>query len=52
MQEGFIITNVNRQPVKTPEEVERIISTSTGRVYIGGITKNGMRGYYEFFSNR
>lgn len=52
MQEGFIITNVNRQPVKTPEEVERVISTSTGRVYIGGITKNGMRGYYEFFSNR
>lgn len=52
MQEGFIVTNVNRQPVKTPEEVEKLINSSSGRVYIGGITKNGMRGYYEFFSNR
>ncbi len=50
MQEGFIISSINRQPVKTPEDVERLITTTSGRVYISGITKNGMRGYYEFYA--
>jgi len=52
MQEGFIITSVNKEPVKTPEDVERILSNSTGRVYISGITKTGQRGYYEFYAQR
>ncbi len=52
MQEGFIITSINKLPVKTAEEIERILSNTTGRIYISGITKNGQRGYYEFYSQR
>jgi serine protease Do len=47
--EGFIVTAVNRQAVKSPQDFEKILLNIEGRVYIEGITKNGQRGYYSFY---
>ncbi len=45
---GFIITSINRQSVKTAEEVEMILSQLKGNVVIEGIYPNGMYAYYSF----
>jgi Do/DeqQ family serine protease len=47
--EGFIVTAVNRQTVKTPQEFETLLTKAEGRVYIEGVTKTGQRGYYSFY---
>ncbi|MEO1654683.1 MAG: trypsin-like peptidase domain-containing protein, partial [Bacteroidota bacterium] len=49
IQEGFIITSINKQEISKPEEVEQILSSINGRVYIEGIDKNGVRGYYSYY---
>ncbi len=48
IQEGFIITSINKEKIETPQQVERMLSNLGGRVYIEGIDKNGVRGYYTF----
>ncbi len=45
---GFIITSINRQPVKTAEEVEVLLSQIRGNVVIEGVYPNGMYAYYSF----
>ena len=52
MQEGFVITSINRISVKNPEDVEKLLDTQSGRIFISGIAKNGTKGYYEFYSQR
>ncbi|WP_299455677.1 trypsin-like peptidase domain-containing protein [uncultured Microscilla sp.] len=49
MQEGFVITHINRQPVKTPKEVESLLSDLQGKIYIQGVSKDGTKGYYSFY---
>ncbi len=45
---GFIITSINRQTVKTAEEVEMLLIQIKGNVIIEGIYPNGMYAYYSF----
>lgn len=50
MEEGFIITAINRIPMKTPEQVEKtLLEINRGRVYIEGVSKEGRKGYYSFY---
>jgi hypothetical protein len=46
VKEGYIITKINRTPVKTIDDIKRIISISSGGVLIEGIYPNGYVAYY------
>ncbi|OJJ14038.1 serine protease [marine bacterium AO1-C] len=49
MREGFVITHINRQPVTKPKDVEDLLLDLQGKVYIQGVSKDGTRGYYQFY---
>ena len=49
LQKGFIITNINNQPMKTPQDVEAIISQIKGRVIIEGFNENGAKSVYSYY---
>lgn len=49
IDEGFIVTHINKIPIKDPEELAEILIRIRGRVIIEGINKNGVRGYYSYF---
>jgi serine protease Do len=49
IQEGFVITAINKIPVKTPEQLNEILTQIKGKVVIEGINSSGMKGYYSFW---
>ncbi|WP_018344407.1 trypsin-like peptidase domain-containing protein [Cytophaga aurantiaca] len=49
LQEGFIITAINRAPVSDPNEVIRILENIRGQVIIEGIASNGARSFYQYY---
>jgi Do/DeqQ family serine protease len=49
IDEGFIITSINKQPVTSPKEVADLLSKARGRVVIEGIDRRGVGGYYSFY---
>ncbi|WPP50516.1 trypsin-like peptidase domain-containing protein [Catalinimonas niigatensis] len=48
IEEGFVVTAINKYPVNTPQECEEILTKIRGRVRIEGVNKKGVRGYYSF----
>ena len=40
---NFIITHINKKPVHTPNDVERLLNSTRGRVLFQGITQDGRR---------
>jgi len=48
VREGFIITQINNKPVYSVEDVEKIINSLKGGVYIEGVYPNGVNAYYAF----
>lgn len=46
VKQGYIITKINRTPIKTIDDIKRIISISSGGVLIEGIYPNGYVAYY------
>ncbi|MFM2376763.1 MAG: hypothetical protein RLZZ165_1860 [Bacteroidota bacterium] len=48
LEEGFVITRVNKHPVESPKDVERFVSNSEGGVLIEGVTASGKRRFYAF----
>jgi serine protease Do len=48
IQEGFIITHINRNPVQDARQLENNLMNIRGRVTIEGINRRGSRGYYTF----
>ena len=48
VRKGFIITSINNTPIKTTDDIEKIISNAKGGVYIEGEYPNGRPGYYAF----
>ena len=48
IKEGFIITSIDKKPIKTTEDLETALKTKQGGVLIEGIYPNGMRAYYGF----
>ncbi len=48
IREGFVIVSVNKNPVNSVEDFNRVINQSHGGVLIEGIYPNGERAYYVF----
>lgn len=46
IREGFIITKVDQQPMKTPKDIENALNNKRGGVLIEGVYPNGKRAYY------
>jgi serine protease Do len=48
VREGFIITKVDKNMVKTPKELSKVLQNATGGVLIEGYYPNGQKAYYGF----
>lgn len=48
MSAGFVITQIDKQPVNTPEDVNRILSSKRGGVLVEGLHPNGKPDYFGF----
>ena len=48
IQEGFILTMVNKKPVSSVKDIEAILKESEGGVIIEGVDRKGSRSYYAF----
>ncbi|MBL6445446.1 trypsin-like peptidase domain-containing protein [Fulvivirga sp. 29W222] len=46
--EDFVITDINRNPIKSPQRLVEILEKIRGRVIIEGVNRQGRRGYYSF----
>ncbi len=46
--QGFIITSIDNQPVKSPDEVSSKLLNKKGGILIEGVYPNGMKAYYGF----
>ena len=49
LQEGFIITSINRTVISDPNEAIRILENIRGQVIIEGIASNGARTFYQYY---
>jgi serine protease Do len=48
IKEGFIITSIDKKPVKTLDDLTTALKDKKGGILIEGIYQNGMRAYYGF----
>jgi Do/DeqQ family serine protease len=48
VQNGFIITTINNQPVNSVDDVKRVLSGIKKGVYLEGLYPNGVVAYYAF----
>jgi len=48
IEEGFILTSVNKKPVNSVKDIAAILKDSEGGVIIEGIDRKGSRSYYAF----
>jgi serine protease Do len=48
VKRGFIITKIDHQKVKSPEDVKSLLDETSGGVLVEGVYPNGMRAYYAF----
>lgn len=46
IREGFIITSIDQQPVREPQDVGTALGSKRGGVLIEGVYPNGMKAYY------
>jgi Do/DeqQ family serine protease len=49
IEEGFVITAINRRPVTSPKEVADFLANAQGRVIVEGVDKKGVGSYYQFY---
>ncbi len=48
VREGFIITHINRQSVRTVDDIQNGINQVEGGIFIKGVYPNGKTAYYAF----
>jgi S1-C subfamily serine protease len=48
IKEGFIITSIDKKPIRTTSDLEDALKSKQGGVLIEGVYPNGMRAYYGF----
>jgi len=48
IEEGFVLTSVNKKPVSSVKDIDTILKDSEGGVIIEGVDRNGSRSYYAF----
>lgn len=51
VKKGYIITLMNRQPIKSAEDIKRVLNKVQGGVMIEGIYPDGTTAYYAFGLN-
>jgi serine protease Do len=49
LSEGFIITHINKVPIKDPETLADILTKIRGRVYVEGVSKRGRNEIHRYF---
>lgn len=47
--EGFIITHINKVPIKDPETLTDILTKIRGRVYVEGVSKRGGKELHRYY---
>ncbi|MEO0312087.1 MAG: hypothetical protein RIQ89_1744 [Bacteroidota bacterium] len=48
IKEGFIITQIDKKPIRNVDDLNSALRNKTGGVLIEGVYPNGMRAYYGF----
>ena len=48
LKTGFIITHIDKEPIKTANEVITLLKEKKGGILIEGIYPNGVKGYFGF----
>lgn len=48
IREGFIITSIDKKPIRSTDDLEAALRTKQGGVLIEGVYPNGMKAYYGF----
>jgi serine protease Do len=48
VKEGFIITQINSQPVNSVDDLQRVIKSIKGGIYLEGVYPSGVVAYYAF----
>jgi Do/DeqQ family serine protease len=48
IKKGFIITQIDKKPVRSVEELMSLLQNTEGGILIEGVYPNGMRAYYGF----
>ncbi|MDH5604961.1 MAG: PDZ domain-containing protein, partial [Cyclobacteriaceae bacterium] len=51
MEEDFIITHINRTPIKSAEKLIDVLENIQGVIWIEGVDKKGSRGRYRMYGN-
>jgi Do/DeqQ family serine protease len=46
IQEGFVITSVDKTPITTPDQLKEVLESKKGGILIEGVYANGQRAYY------
>jgi S1-C subfamily serine protease len=49
VEEGFVITAINKRPITAAKEVIDVLSKMKGRVIIEGVDKRGRASYYQAY---
>lgn len=49
IEEGFIITYINKVAIKDPETLTDILTKIRGQVYLEGVNKRGRKEYYRYY---
>jgi serine protease Do len=49
IQEGFVVTRINEEPINSPEKLVKVLSAIQGRVTIEGVNTKGQKGYYQYY---
>jgi len=47
--EDFVVTDINRNAIETPERLVEILENIKGRVILEGVNSAGREGYYSFY---
>ena len=48
MNKGFIITHIDKQPIKSVDHLIKILKSKKGGILIEGLYQNGIKGYFGF----
>ncbi len=51
IREGYVITEIDKKPIRTIEDVTKILSSKSGGVLLEGVYPNRVRAYYGFGLN-
>jgi S1-C subfamily serine protease len=49
IEEGFTVTHINQIPIEDPKKLAEILTKIRGKVYIEGVNREGVKGYYSYF---